>query len=58
MTYFLYDPTAMERIYDFEVEYKDAGGQVQRLGTEHLRGETEHAFAERTLLKGAEAKAR
>ena len=54
----LADPTAMERIYDFEVEYKDAGGQVQRLGTEHLRGETEHAFAERTLLKGLEAKAR
>jgi len=54
----LADPTAMERIYDFEVEYKDAGGQVQRRGTDHLRGETEHAFAERTLLKRAEEKAR
>ncbi|MCA1600720.1 MAG: SulP family inorganic anion transporter [Acidobacteria bacterium] len=54
----LVDPTAMERLYDFEVEYRDAGGQVQRRGTDHLRGETEHAFAERTLLRTAEEKAR
>ena len=54
----LVDPTAMERLSDFEVEYRDAGGQAQRRGTDHLRGETEHAFAERTLLKSAQEKAR
>ncbi|MCA1573050.1 MAG: SulP family inorganic anion transporter, partial [Acidobacteria bacterium] len=51
------DPTAMERLYDFEREYIDAGGQVERRGTEHLRAESEHEFGTRRELRRAEKKA-
>jgi MFS superfamily sulfate permease-like transporter len=53
----LIDPTAMERLHDFEREYTDAGGQVERRGTEHLRAESEHEFGTRRELKNVEKKA-
>ena len=53
----LIDPTAMERLYDFEREYRDAGGQLERRGTEHLQAESEHEFGTRRELRRAEKKA-
>ncbi len=45
------DPTVMERLYDFEVNYTADGGTVVREGDSHLRADSHHEFATRTSPK-------
>ncbi|MBA2336622.1 MAG: SulP family inorganic anion transporter [Acidimicrobiia bacterium] len=45
------DPTVMERLYDFEVNYTADGGTVVRVGDERLTADSHHEFATRTAPK-------
>ncbi len=45
------DPTVMERLHDFEVNYIADGGTVVREGDSHLRADSHHEFATRTSPK-------
>ena len=45
------DPTVMERVHDFEVDYTADGGTVVRVGDERLVADSHHEFATRTAPK-------
>jgi MFS superfamily sulfate permease-like transporter len=41
----LIDQTVVERLHDFETDFHAGGGQVQRVGIEHLQSSTAHPFS-------------
>jgi len=55
----LVDHTAVERLHDFEIEYRRNGGRVERLGLDHLVSSTADPFSARLVPpEGRAAKAR
>ncbi|MFN2390133.1 MAG: SulP family inorganic anion transporter [Actinomycetota bacterium] len=47
------DPTVLERLHDFEVDYSYDGGVVERVGVGHLKPDGDHRFSTRVASASA-----
>ncbi len=45
----LIDHTVVHRLHDFEAEFSRAGGQVERVGADHLKSSTAHPLSAQTV---------
>jgi len=45
----LIDHTVVQRLHDFEAEFRRGGGEVERVGASHLQNSTKNPFSARLI---------